>query len=110
MFCSSTCAHAYKKKPTKEIKPIKKFSDVRAKRNVLYIEANRIFLLEEKNQFCIVMAELFNRTVRATEVHHTNGRENERLLDRTYWMAVSREGHQWIHNNPKKARELGWLI
>lgn len=109
MFCSPTCAIAYKKKPAKQIKPIKKFSDARSKRNALYIEANRIFLMEEKNKFCIVMAQVYNKTALTTEIHHTNGRENERLLDRTYWLAVSRQGHQYIHSNPKIAYEQGWI-
>jgi len=46
----------------------------------------------------------------ATEIHHTNGRENDRLNDVKYWLAVSREGHIWIHNNPIQAREKGWLL
>jgi hypothetical protein len=110
MFCGKDCAINYKKKQKKIVKPIKQFSDARAKRNTAYLIANKAFLMEEENQFCPVMGLIFNKTVRTTEVHHTNGRENNRLLDRNYWLAVSREGHQWIHNNPKKAREQGWLI
>lgn len=110
MFCSPTCAINYKKKPKKQTVPIKQFSDTRSKRNALYLVAIKTFLMEDDKQHCPVMATLFNKTIRATEIHHTNGRENDRLLDRSYWLAVSREGHQWIHNNPKKARELGWLI
>jgi hypothetical protein len=110
MFCSKDCAVNYKKKPKKQIQPIKQFSDIRAKRNTAYLIANKAFLMEEENQFCPVMGLIFNKTVRTTEVHHTNGRENDRLLDRTYWLAVSREGHQWIHSNPKIAYEQGWLI
>lgn len=109
MFCSSECKINYKKKPKKQTKPIKQFSDKRAKRNVAYLLANKTFLMEQENEFCPVMGLIFNRTVRTTEVHHTNGRENDRLLDRTYWLAVSREGHQWIHANPELAREQGWL-
>jgi len=112
MFCSPTCAIEYKKKssnPSKQ-KPIKQFSDKRKKRNAAYLEARKIFLFEDKNKFCPVLAELFNRKEYATEIHHTNGRENDRLNDREFWIAVSREGHQWIHANPKLAREKGWLI
>jgi hypothetical protein len=111
MFCSMICAIEYKKnKPIKTPKPIKQFSDKRAKRNQAYLVARKVFLLEPQNKYCPVMKTLFNKTVEATEVHHTNGRENERLNDRDHWLAVSREGHQWIHNNPKESRELGWLI
>jgi hypothetical protein len=110
MFCSNTCAINYKKETKKPVNKIKKFSDTRSKRNAIYLVAIKTFLMEDANQFCPVMGLMFNKTVKASEVHHTNGRENDRLLDRMYWLAVSREGHQWIHNNPKKAREQGWLI
>ena len=44
-----------------------------------------------------------------TEVHHVRGRLGALLLDDRHWMAVSRQGHQWIHDHPARARELGWL-
>jgi hypothetical protein len=46
----------------------------------------------------------------ATEVHHKAGRTGNNYLDESTWMAVSREGHRWIHDNPSEARRLGWLI
>ena len=111
MFCSSKCAFEYKKnKSTSKPKKIKTFSDKRKKRNEAYLIARTLFLTENKNKFCPVMGEIFNQTIKTTEVHHTNGRENERLIDREFWLAVSREGHQWIHANPKISREKGWLI
>ena len=92
---------AIPKKPPTRIKPV---SDKRAKQKATYLLARKVFLMEEENKYCPVNGSL------ATEIHHTNGRENERLLDREYWLAVSREGHQWIHANPIEAREKGWLI
>jgi len=110
MFCSSTCAYNYKKKPAKsKQKPIAKFSSKRAKRNAAYLVARDLFLAKEENKFCPVLAKLKNQTVSATEVHHRNGREGERLNDQEYWIGVSREGHQWIHSNPELAYEAGWL-
>lgn len=50
------------------------------------------------------------RAVPATEVHHMDGREGDRLLDFTKCLAVSAEGHRWIHTHPAEARERGWLI
>lgn len=44
----------------------------------------------------------------ATEVHHIKGR-NRFYLDVSTWLAVSREGHEFIHNNVAIAREKGWL-
>lgn len=46
----------------------------------------------------------------ATEVHHMDGREGERLLDFSKCIAVSRDGHRWIHEHPAEAREKGWLV
>lgn len=45
----------------------------------------------------------------ATDIHHMNGRYGNRLNDVEFWMGVSREGHTWIHNNPKLSRERGYL-
>ena len=94
----------------KKVTIIPKRSKKRSKQERAYIAANKVFLMLERNKFCPVMAKLKNATVRATEVHHVQGRENEMLLDQKFWLAVSREGHQWIHNNPEIAREEGWMI
>jgi hypothetical protein len=47
----------------------------------------------------------------ATEIHHTySGKDRAKYyLDTTTWIAVSREGHMWIHEFSKEARELGYL-
>ncbi len=114
-YCSVKCnilakkARDDKKGNTNKPKPIAKFSSNRAKRNAAYLVANKLFLTKDENKFCPVIALLENKTVPATEVHHTNGREGERLNDQKYWLGVSRKGHQWIHANPELARESGWL-
>lgn len=115
MFCSTRCGYSYKaendsKKSAKSNpKPIAKFSSKRKKRHAAYLLANKLFLAKDENKFCPVMAKLHNKTVRATEVHHTNGREGERLNDQEYWLAVSSEGHKFIHLNPSIAYEQGWI-
>lgn len=43
------------------------------------------------------------------DVHHTAGRHNGNYLNEATWLAVCREHHMWIHDNPKAAREAGWL-
>jgi hypothetical protein len=45
----------------------------------------------------------------ATDVHHVKKR-GKHYLDVSSWMAVSRTAHQWIHDNPKLAREQGFLV
>jgi hypothetical protein len=43
------------------------------------------------------------------EVHHVRGRLGPLLTDRRWWMAVSKAGHRWLHQNPAEARKRGWL-
>ncbi len=45
----------------------------------------------------------------SVEIHHRNGRSGTNYLDQKTWMAVSRIGHDWIHQHPKEARARGWL-
>ena len=45
----------------------------------------------------------------ATEIHHTNGRNGDRLNDTEHFMAVCRNCHQYIHAHPQESRENGWL-
>ena len=43
------------------------------------------------------------------EVHHMRGRSGKLLTDQRYWLAVSKQGHRWIHENISKARGHGWI-
>ncbi len=47
--------------------------------------------------------------IRSTEIHHQRGRVSRLLLDQRFWLAVSAQGHDWIHNNIKSARALGLI-
>ncbi len=58
----------------------------------------------QRNRWCPVI-----RGERATEIHHIRGRAGKLLLDTRYWLAVGERGHRWIHDNPAKAQERGWL-
>lgn len=44
------------------------------------------------------------------DIHHRNSRIGEKLNDTSDWIAVSREGHNWIHQNLSKARALGLIV
>lgn len=46
---------------------------------------------------------------RLNEVHHMRGRAGALLMAKQFWLAVSKQGHRWIHENMAKARELGFL-
>ena len=44
------------------------------------------------------------------DLHHKNGRTNERLYDTNYFMAICRSCHTRIDEDPIWARENGYLI
>lgn len=87
-----------KKKPA----PIKKVSAKRAIENKEYLTLRKVFLEGKK---CPITGE------KATEVHHTySGKDRAKyFLDIKTWLAVSRNGHLWIHTHPLEARQLGYL-
>jgi hypothetical protein len=72
-----------------------------AKYSVFRIE----FLSKIENRICPITQKP------TTEVHHKySGKDRSKyFLDVSTWLAVSREGHNWIHDNPKEARMLGYL-
>lgn len=82
--------------------PLKKVSDKLQKKLTSYKEASRQFLMGKR---CAVFP-----TLAAQEVHHMAGRSNEMLMDKKYWLAVSRKGHIEIEMNPKLAKEKGWTV
>ncbi len=89
-----------KKKPA----PIKKLSDKRANENKEYLTLRKVFL--ESHPICQI-----NQDGKAVDVHHTySGKDRAKhFLDVKTWLAVCRDCHNWIHNNPIDARELGYL-
>lgn len=44
--------------------------------------------------------------IREMDFHHPNGRIGDNLFN---FVTVCRPCHNWIHQNPKKAKELGYL-
>jgi len=43
------------------------------------------------------------------QIHHRNGRLGSLLMDKRFWIPVSREGHRKIHDAPDWARANGLL-
>jgi len=98
-YCAR-CNHKIKGKVPYKIKPM---SDKRTADNKVYLELRKEFL--KNNRVCPI-------TLKPTvEVHHLHGGKDrdKYFLDTTTWLAVSREGHLWVHNNPIEAREKGYL-
>ncbi len=46
----------------------------------------------------------------ATEIHHKKGRIGDNLTDSNYFLAVCRNCHNWIEDNPKMAKEFGFSL
>jgi hypothetical protein len=106
-YCSWDCEKKHKthsQNLTKK-KPIPKVSEKQKKLNLEYSKLRKEFLSLPENQICPVTKQ------QTTDVHHTFcGKDRQKyFLDTSTWLAVSREGHIWIHDNPKESREIGYL-
>lgn len=115
--CSQICFQSMKKVDIKlkSLKSIKTVSDKRKLEDFEYKVLREEFLSRPENKICPVTKWPTN------EIHHKRKRrgfadEWARLnnvslyLDTRFWLAVSREGHQWIEDNPAEAYELGYSI
>lgn len=111
------------KKPEFKQTPIKKKSDKLKKAESIYSRKKKAFLKKKENQVCPVAFYFMNqknlsveeqlewsRNLKTTDVHHKAGRIGDLLLDVSYWLAVSRKGHTFIHDNPEFSYSKGWLI
>jgi len=122
-YCSLSCHRADQenrpepKKRRNRIKTYTKLSKVSPKQKVLnakYTVARKEYLSNPANQRCSVYPDR-----KATEVHHRMGRvgyaddwarENNipLIIDKRFFLAVSRAGHERIENNPEWAYEMGY--
>ena len=115
-ICHIKCA--YKKEKSKKVKLPTRIKQVSEKRKLQDIEYKKLrleFLSKPENQICPITGQ------QATEVHHKRkrrgyadnwARENKisLYLDTRFWLGVSRDGHDWIENNPEEAYKLGYSI
>ena len=89
-----------KKKPTSIARVSKKRQIEELKYKVLRIE----FLGKKENRICPIF-----RT-ETTDIHHKKGRVGSLYLDTKYWVALSREGHKLVEENPDWAKENGYSL
>ncbi len=87
--------------------PIRSRSVKRSKQERLYTAKRAKFLAEHPHCEIAIPGTC---TSRSSEVHHTKGRDNDMLIDETFWKATCRACHSHTHLHPKEARELGNLI
>jgi hypothetical protein len=82
-------------------------SSKRKKKDQEYLKLRERYLTQ--NHLCMVKVN--GCTNGATDVHHKfsgSDRDTYYLVQST-WLAVCRACHSWIHENPEKARILGYL-
>jgi len=91
-----------KQKVVKPRKAIPKVSEKRKIENRKYTIERLRFLAQPENQKCPVTGK------QTTDIHHMKGRIGSLLLDTRFWIAVSREGHKQIEENPEWAKENGY--
>lgn len=89
------------KKPQK---PIKKVSDKRSVENLQYSADRIVFLGKPENKICPITKKP------TTDVHHKKGRVGSLFLDQRYWVALSREGHKYVEENPEWAKTNGFSL
>ena len=108
-YCSSACQISQRGKPKK----IKQVSDKRKEDNEIYSVMRKQFL--EKFPICPIT----NKPT--TDIHHKKGRigfaddwarynDISLFLDVRFWVALSREGHQFVEENPTWAKENGYSL
>ena len=52
-------------------------------------------------------AKIFECTLKATDIHHKQGR-GKYHLDTSTWLSVCRNCHNYIEHHPEEAKELGY--
>lgn len=106
-YCGPKCQNK-NRKPNLQLKslykPIKQVSDKRKIENAKYLVLRIEFLGRPENQKCPITGKP------TTDVHHMKGRIGNLLLDTRYWVALSREGHRFVEENPEWAKENGYSL
>lgn len=100
IFGKGLCDYCYKTKQ-KKIKPI---SESHKKTLNEYKPIREAYLL--KHKYC--EANLKRCTKVATEIHHKASKIGKLYTDDNNFLAVCRNCHTWIEENPKEAKELGF--
>ena len=105
---NEVCVKEYKEslglKEVKKVikKPINKVSKKRTIENLKYKVLRIEFLA--RNKICPING---NPT---TDIHHKKGRLGSLFLDTEYWIALSRESHKFVEENPEWSKENGYSL
>lgn len=87
---------------------IRRVSEKGRIKSLVYAERRKWFLAQPENQICPVMLAIFDERRQTSQVHHVLGR-GKYFLDESTWLALSFEGHRWVHDHPAISFERGWM-
>ena len=93
-----------KQKTKKEFIKIPQISKKRQVEQLKYSVLRIEFLGKSENKVCPITG------LETTDVHHKKGRVGDLYLDTKYWVALSREGHKFVEENPIWAKENGYSL
>jgi hypothetical protein len=88
----------------KKYSVIAKVSNSRKIEEMIYKSERIKFLMLPENKVCPITKKP------TTDVHHKKGRTGSLYLDKRYWIALSREGHIYVEENPEWAKENGYSL
>lgn len=89
-------------KKVKVVVPIKKVTAKRAAQNVEYLKLRKEYLA------LYPVCEVPECNIKAVDIHHQKGKENDLLLDTNYFMSVCRGHHIQFTEHSKDAIEKGY--
>lgn len=84
-------------------KAIPAVSKRRQAQNRKYMKARDRFLKD--HPYCGICEHNFS-----TQIHHKKHREGKLLLVEEFWIALCGTCHTWVHDQPERAREQGYLL
>ncbi len=104
-FCSLECFKKQNKsEPKKRFDKIPNVSKKRKIENLQYQVLRAEFLNKPENKICPITK------LPTTDIHHKKGRIGSLFLNIEYWVALSREGHKFVEENPIWAKENGYSL
>lgn len=114
-YCSAKCFNSMVKSGVQKKHTIKPIGDKKLAELEIYSKERKEFLSLPENKTCPVTGQ------KATEIHHKKGRigyaddwarQNNisLLIDKRFFLAVSRDGHRKIEENPHWAKDNGFSL
>jgi hypothetical protein len=103
-YCGKKCKDIVKPANIKLKSPINKVSAKKKLDDIIYKSERIKFLMLPENKICPITKK------EATTIHHKKGRLGSLYLDKTFWVALSMEGHEFVEKNPEWAKENGYSL